>query len=109
MPKRRHPAHAQRRPHAETLHTCKELHNSATRRPVRSSLTWPTRNNGSQRLDPQVLCALGAMGAPYRKGEGAGAGVGVGGCWRGWWMGKVWRKRDTGAAGAEFVRPATSY
>lgn len=74
-----------------------------------SSLTWPTRNNGSQRLDPQVLCALGAMGAPYRKGEGAGAGVGVGGCWRGWWMGKVWRKRDTGAAGAEFVRPATSY
>ena len=28
------PAHAQRRPHAETLHTCKGLHNSATRRPV---------------------------------------------------------------------------
>jgi hypothetical protein len=53
-------------------------------------------------------CALwGAMGAPYRKGEGAGAGAG--GCWRGWWMGKVWRKRDTGAAGAEFVRRASSY
>jgi hypothetical protein len=94
------------------LYTLTKGYTTATRRIcAHSSLTWPTRNNGSQRLDPQVLCALGAMGAPYRKGDGAGAGAGAGagGCWRGWWMGKVWRKRDTGAAGAEFVRRASSY
>src|SRR5690349_18288267 len=39
MPKRRHAAHAQRRPQAETLHSYEALHNFATRSSLRIART----------------------------------------------------------------------